>query len=182
MVNNGRKNHVIIVSWRNSQNIPIFENRHNNVVIMSYVVCMTSWPVVRSIYDVLKTSVCYQERSPHKPSIQLSYKLVKHMNSFIAKRVISILVNLRYLRFKLLKYKENNKKICNTFDHNFKNIPLYIMSNVSLERYYFVLYDGALTLKMSKMALNACCDKTLHIKFRVITCLQTDCTPLCLNL
>jgi len=59
-----------------------------------------------------------------------------------------ILVNLRYLSFKLLKYKESNKKICNTFDHNFKNIPLYIMSNVSLERYYFVSYDGALTLKM----------------------------------
>ena len=37
------------------------------------------------------------------------------------------------------------------------------MSNVSLERYYFVLYDGALTLKMSKMALNAFCDKTLHV-------------------
>ena len=86
-----------------------------------------------------------------------------YMKSFIAKRVISILVNLRYLRFKLLKYKDNNKKICNTFDHNFKNIPLYIMSNVSLERYYFVLYDGALTLKMSKMALNTFCDKTLHI-------------------
>ena len=47
------------------------------------------------------------------------------MKSFIAKRLNSILVNLRYLRFKLLKYKENNKKICNTFDHNFKNIPLY---------------------------------------------------------
>ena len=85
------------------------------------------------------------------------------MKSFIAQRVISILVNLRYLRFKLLKYKENNKKICNTFYHNFKNIPLYIMSNVSLERYYFVLYDGALTLKMSKMALNVFCDKTLQI-------------------
>ena len=27
------------------------------------------------------------------------------------------------------------------------------MSNVSLERYYFVLYDGALTLKMSKWCL-----------------------------
>ena len=97
------------------------------------------------------------------------------MKSFIAKRVISILVNLRYLRFKLLKYKENNKKICNTFDHNFKNIPLYIMSNVSLERYYFVLYDGALTLKMSKMALNAFCDKTLHIfikKKKIITLLS----------
>ena len=60
---------------------------------------------------------------------------------------------MRYLRFKLLKYKENNKKICNTFDNNFKNIPVYTMREVSLERYYFVLYDGALTLKMSKMAL-----------------------------
>ena len=92
-----------------------------------------------------------------------------HMKSFIATRVISILVNLRYLRFKLLKYKENNKKICNTFDRNFKNIPLYIMSNVSLERYYFVLYDGALTLKMSKMVLNAFCDKTLHILLHIST-------------
>ena len=27
---------------------------------------------------------------------------------------------------------------------------IYIMKKVSLERYYFVLYDGALTLKMSK--------------------------------
>ena len=85
------------------------------------------------------------------------------MKSFIAKRLNSILVNLRYLRFKLLKYKENNKKICNTFDHNFKNIPLYIMRKVSLERYYFVLYDCALTSKMSKMALKSFCDKTLQI-------------------
>ena len=75
------------------------------------------------------------------------------MKSFIAKRANSILVNLRYLRFKLLKYKENNKKICNTFDHNFRNIPLYIMRNVSLERYYFVLYNGALTLKCQKWRL-----------------------------
>ena len=86
-----------------------------------------------------------------------------HLKSFIAKRVISILVNLRSLRFKLLKYKENNKKICNTCDHNFKNIPLYIMRKVSLERYYFVLYDGALTLKMSKMSLGPFCDETLHL-------------------
>ena len=28
------------------------------------------------------------------------------------------------------------------------------MRKVSLERYYCVLYDGALTLKMSKMVLN----------------------------
>ena len=56
---------------------------------------------------------------------------MKRMKSFILKRVNSILVNL-ILRFKLLKHKENNKKICNTFDHDFKNIPLYIMRNVSL--------------------------------------------------
>ena len=63
-----------------------------------------------------------------------------YMKSFIAKRVISILVNMyvMYLRFKLLKYKENNKKICDTFD-NF--IPLCIMSYVSLERHYFVPYE-----------------------------------------
>ena len=62
--------------------------------------------------------------------------------SFITKQAISILVNLRYL-----KYKENNKKICDTFDHNFGYIHLCIMSQVSLERHYFVLYDSALTLK-----------------------------------
>ena len=35
------------------------------------------------------------------------------------------------------------------------------MSNVSLERYYFVLSDGALTSEMSKRALIAFCDKTI---------------------
>ena len=42
-------------------------------------------------------------------------------------------------------------------------IFLYIMRKVSLERYYFVLYDCALTSKISKMALKSFCDKTLHI-------------------
>ena len=111
---------------------------------------------------LLQKSLLYH--SYKNNTIQRKCEIRDHqMKSFIAKRVISILVNLRYLRFKLLKYKENNKKICNTFDHNVKNIPLYIMSNVSLERYYFVLYDGALTSKMSKMALNAFCNKTLQI-------------------
>ena len=50
---------------------------------------------------------------------------ITKMKSFIAKQVISILVNLRYLRLKLLKYKEN-KKICDIFYHNFKNISLYM--------------------------------------------------------
>ena len=38
-------------------------------------------------------------------------------------------------------------------------IFLYIMRKVSLERYHFVLYDIALTLKISKMALKPFCDK-----------------------
>ena len=55
---------------------------------------------------------------------EYEYSTYVHLKIFIAKRVNSILVNLRYLRFKLLKYKEN-KNICNTFNHNFKHIPLY---------------------------------------------------------
>ena len=35
------------------------------------------------------------------------------------------------------------------------------MSNVSLERNYFVLSDGALTSEMSKMAFIAFCNKTI---------------------
>ena len=42
---------------------------------------------------------------------------------------------------------------------------LYIMRKVSLERYYFVLYDCALTSKISKMALKSFCDKTRVILF-----------------
>ena len=53
------------------------------------------------------------------------------MKSLFAKTDKSIFVKLRYLRLKLLKYKENNKKISDTFDHNFKNNPWYVMSKVS---------------------------------------------------
>ena len=82
-------------------------------------------------YGKLKKNVFYMTYYEAGPREQ--------MKSFIAKRVNSILVNLRYLRFKLLKCKENNKKICHIFYHNFKNIPLYIMRKVSSETYYFVI-------------------------------------------
>ena len=58
--------------------------------------------------------------------------------------------------------------MCNTFDHIASKIiiPLCIMRKVSLERYYFVLYNhGALTLKMSKMALNPFCNKPSYSDF-----------------
>ena len=43
----------------------------------------------------------------------------------MAKRVISVLVKFRYLRFKLLKYKESNKNIYYTFGHNFRHAFMY---------------------------------------------------------
>ena len=42
------------------------------------------------------------------------------------------------------------------------------MRKVSLERYYFLLYNGALTLRRSKMVLNLFCDNTLHILSHLI--------------
>ena len=69
-----------------------------------------------------------------------------------SKTDISIFINLRYLRLKLLKNKENNKKICHIFHHNFKNIPCYVMSEVSFKRFYFALFDDRLTLKTLKLA------------------------------
>ena len=42
---------------------------------------------------------------------------------------------------------ENNKKICHIFHHNFKHIPCYVMSEVSLKRVFiFALFDDGLTL------------------------------------
>ena len=73
------------------------------------------------------------------------------MKSLNSKTDISIFINLRYLRLKLLKNKENNKKICHIFHHNFKNIPCYVMSKVSLKRFYFALFDDGLTLKTLKL-------------------------------
>ena len=60
------------------------------------------------------------------------------------------------------------------------------MRKVSLERYYFVLYDGALSLKMSKMVLNSFCDKTLQLDLQYITgkitqVLQVISVPKCRN-
>ena len=49
-------------------------------------------------------------------------------------------------------YKESDKKICHIFHHNFKNIPCYVMSELLLARFYFVLFDDGLTLKTLKMA------------------------------
>ena len=72
-----------------------------------------------------------------------------YMKSLNAKTDISIFINFRYLRLKLLKNKENNKKIYNIFHYNFKNIPC-VKSEVSL--IFFALFDDGLTLKTVKLA------------------------------
>ena len=92
----------------------------------------------------LWNQVCYKQKNT----------FMKSLNS---KTDISIFfINLRYLRLKLLKNKENNKKICHIFHHNFKNIHCYVMSEVglSLKRFYFALrlFDDRLTLKTLKLA------------------------------
>ena len=64
---------------------------------------------------------------------------------------ISIFINLRYLRLKLVKNTENNKKICHIFHHNFKNIPCYVMSEVSLKRFYFAIFDDGLNITLKTL-------------------------------
>ena len=46
------------------------------------------------------------------------------MKSLFAKTDKSIYVKWRYLRLKIKKNKENNKNFGDSFDHNFKNIPI----------------------------------------------------------
>ena len=72
-------------------------------------------------------------------------------------------INLRYLRLKMLKNKQNNNKIYDIFYHNFKNIPCYVTSEVSLKRFYFALSDDGLTFKTLKLAYISFCIQTLHI-------------------
>ena len=137
----------------------------SEVSLKGFYFTLSDVGLILNTLELAYIGVCIQTLHLHIFYSRTLQILSIQLKSFIAKRLNSILVNLRYLRFKLLKYKENNKKNCNTFDHNFKNIPLYIMRKVSLERYYFVLYDCALTSQISKMALKSFCDKTLQLLF-----------------
>ena len=56
------------------------------------------------------------------------------------KKKLSIFVISRYLQLKFEKNKEINKKLYATFENNFKNVHLCVMSNISFEKYHFVLH------------------------------------------
>ena len=71
------------------------------------------------------------------PHLQYCTYLQLYLKSLNAKTDISIIINLRHLRLKLLNNKENNKKICHIFHHNFKNIPCFVISEVIIEKVLF---------------------------------------------
>ena len=100
---------------------------------------------------------CPPPPPPPPPLPPASYTPMTTLQSLNAKTDISIFINLRYLRLKLLKNKENNKKVCHIFHHNFKNIPCYVMSEVSLKMFYFALFDDGLAWKTLKLAFPCIC-------------------------
>ena len=49
------------------------------------------------------------------------------------------------------------------FHHNFKTIPCYVMSEVSLKKFYIALFDDGLVLKTLKLAFIGFLIQTLHL-------------------
>ena len=49
------------------------------------------------------------------------------------------------------------------FHHNFKNIPCYVMSEASLKRFYFALFDDGLPLKTLKLEFIGFLIQTLQL-------------------
>ena len=123
-----------------------------------------------SVYNQLQFNISYFGW-PTTYILYIMYHILMHVciwpKSLNANPYISILIDFRYLRLKLLRNIENSKKICNIFHHSFKNIPCYVTSEVSLEMFYFALLDGGRTLKTLKVAYIGFCIQTLHIHYYV---------------
>ena len=65
------------------------------------------------------------------------------MKSLNAKTDVSIFINLRYLLLKLLKNKDITKKIYVIFFIiSSKKNPCYVTSEVFIDFFYFVRFDG----------------------------------------
>ena len=99
--------------------------------------------------------------SPINYRCDISFNNIYEEFKFKNRYINFFFFNLRYLRLKLLKNEENNKKTCHIFHHN-KDIPCYVMSEVSLKRFYFALFDDGLTLKTLKLAFIGFLIQTLH--------------------
>ena len=57
------------------------------------------------------------------------------------------------------------------FSSYFKNIHCYVMSEVSLKRFYFVLFDDGLTLKTLKLAFISFWIQTLRMYVCMYVCM-----------
>ena len=55
-----------------------------------------------------------------------------------------------------------------SYFHNFKNIPCYVMSGVSLKRFNFALFDDELTLKTLKLAFIGFWIQTRHFFLKLL--------------
>ena len=149
--------YVIILFKKESQILVIFCTYVQKSTIMN----TQSLHLTKTIHSqALKGRISIDEDRQNLVTSIHPYNYLKSLNS---KTDVSIFINLRYLRLKLLKNKENNMKICHIFHHNFKNIPCYVMSEVSLKRFYFALFDDGLTLKTLKLAFIGFLIQTLHL-------------------
>ena len=93
---------------------------------------------IREIHRSISSRLNQSNFSFHNYLLSTDNMTVKSLNAK-TKTDISIFINLRYLRLKLLE-----KKFIITSQNN---IPCYVISEVSLKRFYFALFVDGLTLK-----------------------------------
>ena len=63
---------------------------------------------------------------------------------------------IKFYQFEIFAIKATKKIIqnylCHIFHHNIKNIPCYVMIEVSMKGFYFALLDDGLTVNTLKLA------------------------------
>ena len=117
--------------WGNKQKGENSKEGHNHFQIHIYLFIHLSFitPIMKLYTDVVPCFCLYNH-------VFLLFVLFEQLKSLNSKTDISIFIHLRYLRLKMLKNKENNKKR-HIFHHNFKNIPCFVMSEGIIEKVLF---------------------------------------------
>ena len=85
----------------------------------------------------------------------------KHMKFECKNRYINFYQFEIFAILKLLKNKENNKKICHMFHHTLKNIPCYVTSEGIIEKGFILLYLMMDLLK--KWVFIGFCIQTIYV-------------------
>ena len=72
--------------------------------------------------------------------------------------------------FAIKAAEKQNKKLCDNFHHNFKNVPCYVTSEVSLKMFYFALFDDGLTFDLLwNWRILGFCIQSLHMYSESLT-------------